>query len=61
MDFSRCNVEPQGDVIESAGADPADSVLDRVQRGEQAVSFIFPVKVGSRSRVRGLPLAALPA
>jgi hypothetical protein len=61
MDFSRSNIEPQGKVVESAGADPAHVILDRVQRGEEAVSLAFGVIVESRSRVRGLPLAALPA
>ena len=33
MNFGGGNVQPQRDIVESAGADPADAVLDCVQHG----------------------------
>ena len=33
MNFSGGNVQPQRDIVESAGANPADAVLDRMEHG----------------------------
>ena len=33
MNFGGCDVQSQRDVVESARADPADAVLDRMERG----------------------------
>jgi hypothetical protein len=61
MNFSRSNVQTQRDVVQGAGADPADAVLDRMERGEKTMSLATAVVVESCPRIRGLPLAALPA
>ena len=33
MNFRGSNVQPQRDIVESAGANPADAVLDRMEHG----------------------------
>ena len=48
-------------IVESAGADPADTVLQRMQHGQKAMSRNSLVVLKGGARVRGLPLAALPA
>jgi len=61
MNFSGSHVEPQRDIVESAGADPADAILDGVECREETMALAMTVAVISCARVRSVPLAALPA
>ena len=61
MNFSGSHVEPQRDIVESAGADPADAILNGMERGEKAMAFAAAVVVDGYTRVGGFALAALPA
>ena len=61
MNFSGSHVEPQRDIVESAGADPADAVLHGMQHRQKTMALAMVVSVESRARVGGMPLASLPA
>ena len=51
MNFRGSNVQPQRDIVESAGADPADAVLDRVEHGQKTMPPARGVAVERRARV----------
>src|SRR5271168_1226955 len=61
MNFRGGRIQPRGDVVESARANPADAVLDRVEHGEKAMARAAMVDAEGFSRVHALPPAALPA
>jgi hypothetical protein len=70
MNFRGSNVQPQRYIVESAGANPADAVLDRMEDGEKTMPAARSgVKSSARVSdwrfadrpVNAQPLAALPA
>jgi hypothetical protein len=61
MNFRGRNVQTQSDIVESAGANPADAVLDRMEDGQKTISLAMGITVESRARVASLSLSALPA
>jgi hypothetical protein len=61
MNFRGGNVQAQRDIVDSAGANPADTVLDGMEHRQQTVPLSKGVTVRSRARLAGLPVATLPA
>jgi hypothetical protein len=47
VNFGGGNVQSQGDIVESAGADPADAVLHRMQHGQKTMAPAMVVAVES--------------
>jgi hypothetical protein len=61
VNLSRSNVQPQRDIVEGTGANPADAVVDGMKHRQQAMPLSMGIAVRSRTRLAGLPVAALPA
>jgi hypothetical protein len=61
MNVRGSNVQSQREIVESAWANPADAVLNRMEYGQKAMPPAMDIAVASCARVCGLPLATLPA
>jgi hypothetical protein len=45
MNFSRSNVQSLRDVVQSSSANPADAILNRMERGKKTMSLAAAVVV----------------
>jgi hypothetical protein len=62
VDFRRRHIQPQSCVVESAGADPADTTLNGVQYRQQVVSLGAGWMAGTaNTRIAGGRLRSKPA